>query len=350
MSRTTQTDETQIQRAYAQLTFLGLLLHTIQALVFFRYSLLIPAVYNCFSVAFYILMLYFTHRKMYRVTVCSIHIECCLFAIFCVISCGWGSGIELYLLAMSSLVYFCPFNHKFVAYIFSIVELTVFMVLRIYTYYHNPIYGSLPKLAKIAYYIFNTLACFFIILYASYSSNISAVVTNIRLRSENKNLSAMANSDFLTALPSRRSFFQSVKALSPDTPVIAAIGDLDDFKNINDSFGHNSGDYVLRTVGHLINSCCDHHSIACRWGGEEFVILFHNYSLSDAVADLENLRDKIAAYAYEYDAQVINATITFGVYSGSVQEGVEALINEADKYLYNGKQNGKNCVISSLEK
>lgn len=349
MIRTTQTDEAQIQRTYSQLTFLGLLLHTVQAVIFYILSYPIPAIYNVISIAFYALMFYMARHKRYRVTVCSVHIETCLFALFCVVSCGWGTGISLFLLAMSSLVYFCPFNHKFVPYVFSLAELAVFVMLRVYTYYHEPIYGSLPKFTEMAYYIFNALACFYIILFAAFSSNITAVVTNIRLRSENRNLSAMANLDFLTGLPSRRAFLQRVESLPSDTPVIAAIGDLDGFKSINDIYGHSFGDYVLQTVGNLINSSCRQNDIPCRWGGEEFVILFHGCPCSDAVDWLQNLRSRISTYAFEHEGQSLHITITFGAYSGIVGDGAEQLINEADKYLYKGKQNGKNCVTCPLD-
>lgn len=345
----TQSDEAQIRGTYFQLCFLGLLLHIIHAVIFYKLSYQIPAVYNSFSAVFYTLMLYTSRRNMYRVTVCTVHIEICLFAMFCVLSCGWGTGIALYLLAISSLVYFCPFNNKFIPYLFSLMELAVFVSLRIYTYFNEPIYELLPKSIQLPYYLFNAVACFCIILFAAYSSNISAMVTNIRLRSENKNLSELANSDFLTGLPSRRAFLQRVKSLSPDTPVVAAIGDLDDFKTVNDSFGHSSGDYVLRTVGYLINSGCNQYAMPCRWGGEEFVILFHNCAFADTVTWLENLRRQICAYTFEHEEQTIDITVTFGAYSGTVQDGIENLIAEADKYLYEGKHSGKNRVMSPLD-
>lgn len=345
MIRTIRSDDAQIQRTYLLLTFLGMLLHIAQTIIFFILAFPIPAVYNCMSVVFYALMMYFIRRSMYRLTVCAIHIETCLFASCCVLSSGWETGGALFLLAMSSLVYICPFNNKIVPYLFSLAELVVFLVLRVYSYYHEPLYGYLPAFTRMIYYIFNTLACFYIILFAAFSSNISAMVTNNRLRSENKNLSAIANSDFLTTLPSRRAFMQQVKALSPTTPVIAAMGDLDNFKNINDQFGHASGDLVLKTVGHLINSVSHPHAISCRWGGEEFVILFHDCSADEAFHCLEDLRKQIASYHFQHDGHDMNITITFGAYPGTLQEDIDTLIAEADKYLYQGKQSGKNCVI-----
>lgn len=344
MVSATRPDEAQIQRTYSQLTFLGFLLHLTQAVIYYKLGFPIPAIYNCISVVFYTLMLYMTRRSMFRVTVSAIHIESSLFALLCVVYCGWGTGVALYLLAMSSLVYFCPFEHKFVPYMFSLGELAIFVALRIYTYFVDPLYGHLPDFAELALYTFNAVACFGIILFAAFSSNISATVTNIRLRSENKNLSAIANSDFLTGLPSRRAFLHRVKALSADTYVIAAMGDLDDFKRINDSFGHSSGDYVLRTVGTLINSSQNEHVIPCRWGGEEFVILFYNCSKADAIAWLQALREQVFAYNFEHEEQLMSVTITFGVYAGVVGDGVERLIDEADKCLYKGKENGKNRV------
>ncbi len=125
--------------------------------------------------------------------------------------------------------------------------------------------------------------------------------------------------------------------------------DIDDFKKINDTYGHNCGDYVLKTVAALIaeNSC---GMIPCRWGGEEFILVGqmaeHRVQVPGSAGFvLEKLRRAVERYPFKYENREIKVTVTIGLSKYTGEQTVDEWINESDTKLYQGKQSGKNRLI-----
>ena len=143
------------------------------------------------------------------------------------------------------------------------------------------------------------------------------------------------------------------------------MGDLDSFKKINDTYGHGCGDLVLKSVADLILDMTGENEIACRWGGEEMVVVFMG-EREEALKRLEELRHKIEDLKLTYSGLDIHVTMTFGFADSeeiglAISEinlekkdepealtkrfGVESLISMVDKRLYTGKGSGKNVVV-----
>lgn len=119
------------------------------------------------------------------------------------------------------------------------------------------------------------------------------------------------------------------------------IFDIDDFKNINDKFGHNEGDYVLREMTKLINQNIRKNDFLIRWGGEEFIILLE-IDKQKGIKKAESLRKLIANYNFN---EKYNITISLGVSKYNDNDSLDDLVNRADKRLYKAKENGKNKVV-----
>lgn len=121
--------------------------------------------------------------------------------------------------------------------------------------------------------------------------------------------------------------------------------DLDHFKKVNDTYGHNVGDFILRETATLVKSVIRKDDIFCRFGGEEFVILLPATDAKTAYELAERIRQKIEAYKFESGAQVINQTVSMGVsqLNSSMSEPGH-LLDDADKKLYRSKSNGRNQV------
>jgi diguanylate cyclase (GGDEF)-like protein len=125
-------------------------------------------------------------------------------------------------------------------------------------------------------------------------------------------------------------------------PLSLMMIDLDDFKKVNDNFGHQMGDNVLSVVGRLILDSVRNMDIACRYGGEELVVIMPNTDLTNSLIIAERIRVKIA----EYDFDGFNVTVSIGL-SVLDQNDTEVidLVSLADKALYKAKNSGKNRVV-----
>ena len=129
-------------------------------------------------------------------------------------------------------------------------------------------------------------------------------------------------------------------------PLSVIFFDIDFFKKINDSYGHDIGDYVLKNIASLVKNEIRQSDIFGRWGGEEFIIFLPETTLKDAIRLAEKLRAEIESHAfYEID----NLTCSFGVTQLRQEQSKSALIKEVDTLLYRAKNSGRNCVVSYSE-
>ncbi|PEC47819.1 hypothetical protein COJ46_23760 [Bacillus sp. AFS077874] len=123
------------------------------------------------------------------------------------------------------------------------------------------------------------------------------------------------------------------------------IFDIDNFKKINDQYGHTMGDFVLSESAKLIKELIRNDDYLGRWGGEEFLIVLPKTPFQQSKEIADRLRCALEEHEFHYESQNIHVTMTFGLSKFNPQKGVVESINRADKAMYAGKQNGKNCVI-----
>lgn len=170
------------------------------------------------------------------------------------------------------------------------------------------------------------------------------------LERENRNLGEIANYDPLTNLLNRRSMNaqmkQAVEAANEDSqPFCLIMGDIDNFKKVNDIYGHACGDTVLISVAKVISQNVRNGDAVCRWGGEEILILVkENEEIACQVA--ERICKDISHTVVKHDQIELSVTMTLGVAPYREGETIRSIIDEADKHLYYGKNHGKNQVVS----
>ncbi len=157
-----------------------------------------------------------------------------------------------------------------------------------------------------------------------------------------------ATRDYLTRLYNRRYFFETGSPLhaavkSRQHPLAAAMLDIDHFKKINDQYGHDCGDEVLRQVAKLLDQHLGQWLVA-RLGGEEFAVLLDGCGLEEARGHLEALRLAIAAAPIVCGASAIPVTISIGL-SGQPGESIDDMIKSADLALYQAKEGGRNRLV-----
>lgn len=168
-------------------------------------------------------------------------------------------------------------------------------------------------------------------------------------RRERSRFEQLASEDPLTGLLNRRGFEVQAEQLLPElirleTPLCALMIDIDHFKNINDSWGHEVGDKVLRQVGALLKSGCRQHDLVARWGGEEFVVLLRGRDAAGGREVAERLRQLVAGWEWSKIQQGLAATISVGVAARVDETALPSLIGRADEQLYLAKKAGRNVV------
>lgn len=162
-------------------------------------------------------------------------------------------------------------------------------------------------------------------------------------------LQKQAVTDELTGLPNRREFIEIAHTmLDSDHGLSVFILDIDYFKKINDSFGHDVGDEVLRVLAKIAQSCDSRIGVFARWGGEEFVAALPGLDSEQAKAVAESLRTTIEQQNFEHTwrlGKAVPFTVSIGVTTNLPRErDVQALLKRADEALYQAKNGGRNRV------
>lgn len=184
--------------------------------------------------------------------------------------------------------------------------------------------------------------------------NIEAYSTNYYRRKQfidSRELLKLSITDPLTGIYNRIRFNQELEhwvnyCSRYETPLSLVIFDVDDFKKVNDNYGHLIGDSVLQTITSTIRKAIRSTDIFARWGGEEFVILLPNTDIHQAMEMTERLRTFIEKNKYR---SVENVTCSFGLVSLQKNENAELLLQRADKHLYEAKAQGKNTVSYKVD-
>lgn len=151
----------------------------------------------------------------------------------------------------------------------------------------------------------------------------------------------MSKTDYLTKLPNRRLMLQTTDQLiEQNKDFFIALVDIDHFKDVNDTFGHESGDEVLKKISSVMNSVVGNDGIVGRWGGEEFLIVLMNDQPEAILRKAKSISQAVADCRYEGIDK--NITITIGLCQYSDHYSMKGTIANADKALYQGKINGRN--------
>ena len=179
------------------------------------------------------------------------------------------------------------------------------------------------------------------------------LISNVTINRYEKQLEDMATIDPLTGAYNRRAFEAifdaSAKMSHRNNETMAGLMiDLDHFKSVNDTFGHLTGDKVLKEVSHVIQKNIRDSDSLCRWGGEEFFVLLKGCDLTNAFELTEKVRLAVECMAISTKGQDLTVTVSIGVSFCGPSEGLLSFIGRADEAMYQAKEEGRNRLhISS---
>ncbi len=179
-----------------------------------------------------------------------------------------------------------------------------------------------------------------------------------KVRSRTKALEAayerikqLAHTDLLTGLPNRREMMEKIaaeKARMGRHKMGAALmlSDIDNFKMVNDTYGHDCGDYVLKTAAKIMTEMVRQQDVVARWGGEEFLFLLPQTDRNGAGVIADKIRKKICQTELVFNGHRFSISMTFGISRfDPLETDIDHCLKKADTALYKGKTSGKNCII-----
>jgi len=289
-------------------------------------------------------MLFVVHKEWLPFYSIAVYLEVAIHMTFAIILTGWDNGFQITIIGMSVLALYAEYTGRTlkIKYIkmmpFCILGMILYIGSYVYLHYHPAPY-SLPQSMEYILSILWGVVVFVINLL------VLQLLVNIASTSEDK-MEYQLSHDKLTSLPNRyyiSSKFEYIKEKKSNCWL--AIADIDNFKKINDTYGHNCGDYVLKTIGELF---AKKEALVCRWGGEEFLFVDSLDKVPNPFEYLDNIRKEIEKYPFIFEGTNFSVTMTFGMSTFMNGEGIEDAIRDSDEKLYAGKQSGKNKVVDVM--
>ena len=340
---------------YKILTVFCMIVHSCIA-VFSLYFHIFPLLlFNIVSISIYVIGSFLIQKHTVIIS-CIAFVEIILHTFICVILLGNNFGFSMYFILLIPMVYNILHSlntNRFIlkASILSILSFVLFVTCYVLSNLGQPLYAS-EALEKVRPFVY--VANIFIVFIALSFFSILFIVETVdaynKLYNQNKQLDTMANTDPLTGLYNRRTmtkhiidFFSDYKVSKQPFSII--ICDIDNFKKINDTYGHEGGDEVLRSLSRIFESLIRDKDFLCRWGGEEFLILLNNTDLNLARTIADRIRVNVENNEIKYNDKTIKITITMGVASVTEEQDYNVLFKLADERLYTGKNSGKNIVV-----
>ena len=259
---------------------------------------------------------------------------------------GWNSGIQhfLFVLVLIDLIFTCRNRWNQCAVVLFLC------VIRLALYFYCRMYATTIQLQifyDIFLQVFTTVAVFFMLYLNGMMLARDSQIIERKLMKYNKELQRAANTDMLTKLWNRLFLMQYMekKVASPDIFMSIAIGDIDFFKKVNDTYGHECGDEVLRTLAAVFKKEMEGHGVVARWGGEEFIFVFEGVNGDEAMVLLDHLQRVVRDTVINYEGLQLKVTMTFGLVEYNTKLRLDENINIADERLYIAKEKGRDRII-----
>lgn len=302
-----------------------------------------------FAICFFVSMaLYidFNEPKFEKIINLWIQLSATYIMVSSILVLGWGYGFELFLLELIAINYASPLKNLVLKITLPLLQLTLFIILYFTFSGLDVNYGS-ETIRHISFiFCFCMIAVKFFVLQDS-TSTISTLDI-IATQKQNISYKNIAEIDYLTGLYNRAPMNEIIskhfKMLSNHQIRSLAIilCDIDNFKNVNDTYGHIFGDIVLSKVAEILNIKISKFGKICRWGGEEFLAIIPAQNFKKCIQIAESAR--IAIHSANPDKVPISATFGLLYIENAIE--INDAISITDNLLYRGKNQGKNQVVS----
>lgn len=343
--------ETAEPTSYTWLFWTGLGVHLMLEVIFIYLDEPVMKVYNLVSIAVFSWGAYY-HRRNEWLAAIVCFAEPTVFSFLGILRMGWSAGIQNWLLALCILALLVPFKRRRPFYILAMVNATLYLVLFLLTGPPSQGMGPVEQFFVTA----NILIPLGIFFLAERIMNWSKSIEEFTLRQKIGRMEEIIDVDELTGLTSRRKMKAMLAALDGqgegwEREFYIIFVDIDHFKNINDTYGHDVGDLVLQRVAAILERELRHSDTVARWGGEEFVVLMQSedaqrpLSMESVLQSLQRVRRAIENEEMVFGGHTLRVTATFGGVSSRGMLSTADMLARADQRMYMGKKNGRNRVV-----
>ena len=336
---------------YKIIYFVGLFGHILFAAIFGIMKIYILVAVDMVSVIIYAIALTIKPRTLAkRIWMIIIYFGLIIRCMICNFVLGWSCGFSMYSIMLIPLIYVMIYMEKSrrspikTATVMSALNIVIVIIARYYCYLHTPMY-RLTSVQMASFANLNMFIVDFVLLVFSIMVVVEIRNNTMILRKKNRWLSVMANYDMLTGLRNRQSMHDIFEQyIDNEREYSIILGDIDDFKKVNDTYGHAAGDLVLQAVAEAIKTTLGEQGIASRWGGEEILILYHG-GKEDCIQMNEQIRQAIETTGVDYEGQKIQVTMSSGICGCYEADSIKQLVKMADERMYQAKAQGKNRVV-----
>ncbi|MCR5091986.1 MAG: GGDEF domain-containing protein [Bacilli bacterium] len=292
------------------------------------------------AIALYLLYFFILKKRKYYIYALACGNTYFAFVIVAALMLGFPAGFQYYLVALSVVSFFTTYFSRQKDIKGSIVwaglSAGIYLMLYLITSFNQPRY-AIDKWLEMTLLIFHSTTAFlfivgYMVVFLKYAFSLERKITN------------ESRTDELTQISNRYGLYDFYEQAEEKQNLLLALLDVDDFKNINDKYGHVAGDRVLKRLAEIVAETLD-DSFVCRYGGEEFVIVLEKSAGTTPFKRLEVLRKNIEAENFDFEGSTIKITITIGVAKFAKNITLEEWIEMADNKMYSGKKTGKNKTV-----
>jgi diguanylate cyclase (GGDEF)-like protein len=270
------------------------------------------------------------------------------YAIIATLNFGWSSGFYFLVLSVLPLTFLNIPSKKIVAVLMGLLLGGAVIAMHIISLFYPPTVQISREMSAAIFFV-NLVWCIISLAVIGYFFEKGAAATEASLVLVNKRLNNLASTDPVTNLANRRTMLsrinqEKIRLERTGEAFSLIMIDIDNFKVVNDEYGHDAGDFVLVTLAAIINFIIRKQDHVARWGGDEFLVFLPETGVTGARVVAEKIRARILTTPFIYREMDMPVTVTLGVSECDVDAGIGNCIRKADIALYAGKQAGKNRV------
>lgn len=328
----------------------GLVVHVLFMALFFGLRVWSLGVVNVASVLSYLLALLMLRRGHDGAPFAIGGVEVAAHATLVTLVLGIRPGFFVFLPLLTVLTFLNPTTRLRTKILWGAAQAATFMAVVAAAETFPPML-ALDRGALRLLMVFNAALFVGSLSFLMHVASEAARSAELDLRAALGRLDELARTDTLTGLLNRRAMSELLEAEAKRVerhgrPFAVLVADLDDFKGINDAYGHPVGDHALRSIAARLLGAVRAQDQVARWGGEEFLLLLPETDRETGLRVAERLRQAISDPPLELDGVTFRATATFGVEICEQGSTVLATIRRADRALYAGKGHGKDRVVT----